>query len=494
MIAMKSRLTKCVTKSLPAAFGLCLLLALTPSSSAEFFDLPGAYFYRGINVFDVDSDGSIAVNLTNGDDNAHDAVVRTFNPRTGEQLSRKIAGFGPAEVRLTKTVRGMRVVALTTEGGPSSVTIFKVRDSGKLVQIAKTRLTDSNTDERTNIVFGPDGLIGFIIVPTLGTSDHQMVAFNVETGAIVSRTIVPRSNGLIGITSLQDRSLLLYSRFFPESVLAVIDVTNASEPRETGTVQLPRGASQSTFSDITSFAFLGDLVFVANSFFDFAIVDLSTLHLVSSGFADEMVISVQGFRDQSNRLMLLTETNSGSSQSIRWLVLVDASNPENLIELGRYQSNVKPTDYSVGAAGDRVYVAFETGLRVLRLPGFGVIWETEIPNPQGNIAFLVKTFGQLEQVISTWGIFKSTFGSWVVPEIAVIGTEGRHLKIEGTYFEPGAKIVINGTPWKTLVDENDTGSLFARKLLKNFTTGQVVAVQVRNPSGAVTPAVSFIIP
>ena len=75
------------------------------------------------------------------------------------------------------------------------------------------------------------------------------------------------------------------------------------------------------------------------------------------------------------------------------------------------------------------------------------------------------------------------------PVISGIGITGKNLIVSGSNYVEGARIVMDGTPQKTIFQDSST--LIGKKVGKQIASGQTVSLAVRNPDGFVSQASSF---
>jgi hypothetical protein len=117
---------------------LSMLLLTVGIVQAQYFTLPGTFFYA-INstrqVFDLSPDGKLGVTVRDN------GVLTSFDPIVGTSFDSKTSGFGPLGVRVVQTANGLRVVVLTSEGGPRAIYLFDLSPTGQLTQLATTQLT-----------------------------------------------------------------------------------------------------------------------------------------------------------------------------------------------------------------------------------------------------------------------------------------------------------------------------------------------------------------
>ena len=123
-------------KAIPLLF--IAILTVTFTAKGQFFQLPGTFLHAGGHnqVFDISPDGKIAVALTDDPDTFHPAFLTTFDPILGTEFDHKSFGFGPIAVRMAQVGNKLRVVVLTSEGGPCKIYLFEVLATQALSQHA----------------------------------------------------------------------------------------------------------------------------------------------------------------------------------------------------------------------------------------------------------------------------------------------------------------------------------------------------------------------
>src|SRR5687768_11588988 len=214
-----------------SVFALAMVsLVFCATANAQYFPLPGTFFYAGVRasnqVFDVSLDGKIAIALRNDLVDAHAAVLTTFDPILGTQFDSKIFGFGPLEVRLAQVGANLRAVVLTSEGGPRRIYLFDITPDGRLTQIASTQLTTSNTDGGSNLVLSGSGAVGFTIVA--GTTD-ELVTFSLNDGVILKRTTVSSLPNTLALYEATGKRLLAFGDGNRLKVMNALDPAQLSE-------------------------------------------------------------------------------------------------------------------------------------------------------------------------------------------------------------------------------------------------------------------------
>jgi hypothetical protein len=86
----------------------------------------------------VNSRQELAVSLENDAADVFSAFLTTLDPLTLTEFDHKTFGSGPLEVKLAQTSAGVRVVVLTSEGGPRKIYLFDLAPTGQLTQITST--------------------------------------------------------------------------------------------------------------------------------------------------------------------------------------------------------------------------------------------------------------------------------------------------------------------------------------------------------------------
>jgi hypothetical protein len=81
-----------------------------------------------------------------------------------------------------------------------------------------------------------------------------------------------------------------------------------------------------------------------------------------------------------------------------------------------------------------------------------------------------------------------TFNSTTIPEISSVSISGKKLFTQGTSFDQGAKILLDGVKQKTANDAaSPTTILKGKKAGKKIAPGMTVRLRVRNPDGTESP-------
>jgi hypothetical protein len=249
---------------------LIVSLLFCATANAQFFPLPGPFFYaqRPSNqVFDVSPDGKIAITLRNDPNSTHPAFLTTFHPILGTQFDTRSFGFGPLEVRLAQVGANLRAVVLTSEGGPRRIYLFDITPDGMFTQIASTQLTTSNTDGGSNLVLSGSGAVGFTIVA--GTT-NELVTFSLNDGVILKRTTVSSLPNTLALYDTPGKRLLAFGDGNQFKVINALDVAQLVE---IATVPLVGNGNFFGSGDGIVFSVDGRFVFYANSFFNFAAIE-----------------------------------------------------------------------------------------------------------------------------------------------------------------------------------------------------------------------------
>jgi hypothetical protein len=394
---------------------LLTILFLSPAvySQAQFYTLPGNFVYA-LNaerqVIDSNSNGTIAVGLTNSPVQVHMGLVSSFNPVTGIQLDSEIAGFGPHHIQTASTSLGTRVAALTGQ----DISIYSLNSAGDLTQLGKSSLTDSNTDYRSTLALSGSARVGFVLMPRLqDQSGSDLVVFSLDTSAVVTRLPVGQCAETIALKEYAGRRTLLLLRKFPNR-LVKIDITNPSQPVETASLLLPNNLDPSSLSTSgLNFSADGHWAFIANTANGFTVVDLPAMtvsHFMEGYFLDRVEI----YETATSRLLLLALP--GNSFAIN-LLLVDASDPSHPSIVNQKELPNGKTGFTFSRFGSRAIVATEAGFKVLEIPSMNLISESAISNPAEGLFHSIQLAGHSGRVLSAWGVFTALIGSLDVAEV-----------------------------------------------------------------------------
>ena len=383
------------------------------TANAQYFPLPGTFFYAGVRpsnqVFDVSPDGKIAIALRNDPIATHPAFLTTFHPILGTQLDSKTFGFGPLEVRLAQVGANLRAVVLTSEGGPRRIYLFDIAADGKLTQIASTQLTPSNTDGGSNLVLSGSGGVGFTIV---AAANGELVSFSLNDGSIIKRTAVPSLPNSLAMYEAPGKRLLA---FRSGDQFKVFDALDAAQPQEIASVPL---VGNNEFSanpdDGVAFSSDGRFAFVVNQFFNFAAIDLNTKSIVGTIPGNFRFFRIASFEDSQRRLLAVLSGPAGTG-GVSSLLLVDATNPAQLTVVNNITPGAR-TYFSFSSNGSRLYVADSTRLTAYNLPNFSTIWEQPVTG-QSPDTYQLRVYGTDDEILGAWQVsaglgFTSLFGAF----------------------------------------------------------------------------------
>ncbi len=391
--------------------GISFFFTCAALSQSHFYHLPGTldYSFTETNrVFDVTSDGKVAVALTFGATNG----LLTFDPLTGTRLDNYSAINSHSKLAVTETPDGTRAVVLAYDNlGNRTAFIFDISPAGLITPRASTRITNSVVDFLSNPVLSPQGKIGFVVYhPDLLPTEDELIAFNLDDGGVFSRLPVGFPLENIAIKEVNGHRYITLFRLSSPPVLAVIDATNPSAMTEIGDIVLPRNVEFSGIPD-TEMLFTADgrYVFVANQFINLAAVDLQTMQVVDS-FGSEFRFNRMKLSETPSRKWLAVESSdSGTVSGINSLLLLNVTDPSNLILTKRldFTETLSPlrTDLSFTRTGDYLFLALQDKLKVLLVPSLSTfaeepLGETQLPIPQ---AHQIQSFGQPDKMMGAWG-------------------------------------------------------------------------------------------
>ena len=387
-----------------SAAAILVSLLFCATANAQYFPLPGTFFYAGVRasnqVFDVSADGKIAIALRNDLVDAHSALLTTFDPILGTQFDAKIFGFGPLEVRLAQVGANLRAVVLTSEGGPRRIYLFDITPDGKMAQIGSTQLTTSITDGGSNLVLSGSGAVGFTIVDVDSTT-RELVTFSLNDAVILKRTTVASLPNTLAMYEGNGKRLLAFAE---GNQLKVLNVLNAAQPAEFASVPLVGNGNFFGSGDGIAFSADGRFVFYANSFFNFAAIDLNTKTVVGTIPGNFLFMRIVSFEDSQRRLLAVLSDRSATSGPIE-LLLVDATQPSQLTVLNTITLATVPY-FAFSSNGSRLFVAEWTTLTAYNLPTFTKAWDRPVPG-QAPRVHQVRVYGPQDEVLGAWQTFTS---------------------------------------------------------------------------------------
>ena len=395
-----------VLKAAPLLFvSIIFVLTSAITANGQYFPLPGTFLYASnrhhAQVFDISPDGKIAISLTSDPDNPQAAFLTTFDPILGTEFDHKSFGFGPLEVRMAQVGNKLRVVVLTSEGGPCKIYLFDVGSNGQLTQVGSTQLTTSITSGQSNLALSGNGAVGFVIVSSGVNITGDLVSFSLNDGAIIKRFPLPEVSGTIALNEGPNRRLLA---FCSGNNLKVVNVLDATQPVETVSVALvSNGELSGTRGDALTFSSDGRFVFFAGGFFNFAAIDLSSAKIVGTIPGDFRFFRVENFEDNQRRLLAVLSARGGNGGTPA-LLLVDATNPSQLVVL----KNIEPPEFARAVFGfshdgSRLYVAEPTRLVAFNLPDFTIAWAQPVPG-SSQTPHQLRVYGANDEVLGAWNI------------------------------------------------------------------------------------------
>jgi hypothetical protein len=415
-----------LVKRLLLSHCILVLLSLTAYSQANYYTLPGFFLYslNSTNqVVDTAYDGSIAVALANDPDQIHPALLTTFDPNTGMKFDSKVFGFGPAHVQVANSALGSRVVVLSNEGGPNTVTIFDLSQTGILTRRASNRLQTNGIDYRSNLALSSTGGVGFVIV--IGDNfDTELVAFRLDDAAVLSRFPLGGSAfETLRLKEVNGKRFVSFIRFVTGGrSLVVIDETNPAQPLEIASAPLEIIPNAMGISNTgMEFSSDGRFVFLANQFTGFSIVDIAAKKVVAKlegRFLEKASLVERG----SQRFLAVVSLSDIHSQAT--LLILNVTQPSSPTITNQSDSVIPPggLEFIFSRLGSRIVLAGEAGFRVLEVPSLTVIADYPKPEPDQSLVQSIISYGKAGGILGAWGITKMVFGSILISETELLDT------------------------------------------------------------------------
>jgi len=367
--------------------------------TAQFTTHQGRFGYAlnsAQQVFALSPDQKLAVSLENDPVGTFPALLTSFDPIQGTEFDHKTFGFGPLEVKLAQTSAGLRVVVLTSEGGPRRIYLFSLSPAGQLTQLASTQLTDSNADAGSNMVLSTNADVGFVLV-----ASGELLTFSLTNGAILNRT--PATGNLLSLSEANGKRVLaVYNGM---QVVRFLNLINPTQPVVLGDVTLHGNGELSGFGAVPPvFSGDGKYLFIASQFVDFSVVDVDARQVISTIAGEYRFSKVSLFEDNQHRFLAIQSTSSGT-RNFSDIVLVDATDPAHLTILKQF-TQPDGLSYKSGEKfsknGTRLFVQTSTKLIAYDLPAFAKTWEKVAP--QGFQPEQLEVYGD-DEVIAAWEAF-----------------------------------------------------------------------------------------
>jgi hypothetical protein len=276
-----------------------------------------------------------------------------------------------------------------------------------------------------------------------------------------------------------------------EPHLRVLDVTRPREPVEVGTVPLFH-APPRTYAWPTGG--VGDPdgrhMYFSDRGFGLWIVDLEarTARNARMLYPSDAIFLVE----KGGRTLVGLDTDTGYDV----FAFFDVSNPDD----EQFFKTITPArPYGVetlAADNDQFFHASKEGLCGYDLATLDELWHVTFggavdePGRESFAAF-VGSQGPNGQLFVVWQNPQERVmaGTVTVPTIASITVKKKDLVITGHGFEPEAKVLVDGVERTTV--SVGSNRLRVKKLRDGLEPGQVVRVQVRNPSGPVSTPRSY---
>lgn len=318
---------------------------------------------------------------------------------------------------MAQTSAGLRVVVLTSEGGPRRIYLFALSPTGQLTQLASTQLTTSITDGGSNMVLSGSAEVGFV-VPASG----EFLTFSLIDGSILN-SLPGTIGGTLGLTEANGKRVVAIHT--GGQLIRFLNVINPAQPVVLGDVSLPaNGEFSGTSGAPPVFSGDGKYLFATTQFADFGVVDVDALQVISTIGGSFRFTRVVIFEDAQRRLLALQSSQSGTG-GVSAILLIDATDPAHLVTLNQF-SPAEPVIYKSGERfskdGNVLFVQTATKLTAYNLPSFTIVWDKTVPAFREH---QIEVYGD-DEVIAAWEAisgsgFVALFGAFPrsLPDVSV---------------------------------------------------------------------------
>lgn len=431
---------------------ISLLFSSIWCQAGGYYMQPGSFLYAAnssLEVFSVARDGKMAAAMTYFfDGGSMNARVTTFNPDSGATYDSKMVGFGPLSVKIVPSGQGYRVVALTSEGGPNTVTIFDVDQTGALVFRARTRLTDSGADYRSNLILSESGQLGYVAVYRDFTAGYDLICFSLQTGGVLGTLSSNYFASTIGINETGNNRTIVYTTVINGNVfLGVVDALNSGLMTLRGLVQLTFQEQIRTYTFPHAFSSNGGYIFVGNGVNSIHAVNLATLSIVGSYSNRYPFFQMKVVETATQRWIGAPSFDPlGYSNPPPGFFLIDATDPARME--GFSFAGFPVSHFAFSPAGDKLYFASDKAFRTVSVPQFTILQESDVP--LSGHANHIEIFGPAGKVLAAWGVTDATMGVFPNADFGfsrfypIASTSGKTISVFGNGFEIGSVQVFFG--------------------------------------------------
>lgn len=277
------------------------------------------------DVFAITPDGTKLIAFTS-EYPTQNGLVEVYDVLTRNRIDVKSAGFGPSDFGIAKVDGNLRVVALTTRGGPWAIVIFDLSNEGRLTQRAELLFPPIIYNQASNLVLSTYRKAGFVR-KQISSTQTELISFSLDSGAIIGRLTIPISETL-SIYDGNDRCLIA-SGF--DNVLKIIDATNPSKMTLVGSAVLPIIAVGNGFSSIKSvFSEDGSVLFAGGEFARTAAVNVNDLQVTASVATDAIRVTSIKIREVEGKRLLAIRSAWDDLSRLRGFATIDATSPSKL--------------------------------------------------------------------------------------------------------------------------------------------------------------------
>ena len=378
------------------------LLLASPSNAQSFVEFDGDYNYLlnrlPADAFVLTQDKRIGIVFTSVFEPLRGGQITTFDVNSGLKIDSQFTGFGPLQVQVVKLSDKTKVVALTSRGGPNTVSIFDMDESGHLTFVAETRLTSSSSDDRSNPVLSSRARAGFVRV-TNQQFASELVSFSLDDGSILQRASVPVSD----ILTFHENAEICMIASGRGRNLNFIDVTIPTQMALVGQATLPSTELTASSDLFSEFSADGNVVFAGGNQANLSAVSTNSFQVLSSINESYSTANLATIETSSARYLSVL----GGDDNFRGISLIDITNPSALainskINLRQDLNTEQSRDLEFSADGSKLFLITNNGLWAFRTPQLIPLLKTKLWQ-QTLLGFTVKTTGKPERIIGAWG-------------------------------------------------------------------------------------------
>lgn len=353
-------------------------------------------------VFDVSSDGRLAVILTSAETGPPGpGQVTVIDTVSGTRLDTKLTARGVVSVRIAELEDGLKVLVLTNDSGNHHITIYDLALDGVLTERSHTQLNNNPGISilGSRIQFSRTTRTGFV---SLSSGNIRLVSFSLDSGALLQTLVTPVS-AYLNLYEDAGRKILVGGL---NRTVVFIDYSNPSAMVELGRVQLP-SAEQAfgTWEISTVFSPDGNTLFAGNGYTLLSAIDTNTRQIQSSANSSRYrVRQLKGCSTSSDFYLVMRGLEDGGN-ALKGFALFNANVPAALTfsnEIVFGEDIFAMRDFAVSRDCNKIFVGSFGKITAYSLPQFERLWAVNLAASDVARLVTIARPGDRERIFGAW--------------------------------------------------------------------------------------------